>query len=164
MRCTIWYHMYNIKNAKNTDGGVLLLVTFFKLYKWSVIRQKGESQNGGNKKANKKWTFVTTWYAQVRTCTCAYQGVRNVRFSENLACFTFLLPLFWDSPFCLITDELPHHWLHAVFISQSLSFNRVPANFYWFKVNSRNTTKRCEICSKLTIKTPQRRHWLRTGV
>ena len=46
--------MYNIKNAKNTDGGVLLLVTFFKLYKWSVIRQKGESQNGVNKKANKK--------------------------------------------------------------------------------------------------------------
>ena len=22
--CTIWYHLHNIKNAKNTDGGVLL--------------------------------------------------------------------------------------------------------------------------------------------
>ena len=30
-------------------------------------------------------------------------------------------------------------------------------NFYWFKVNNRNTTKRCEIGSKLTIKTPERR-------
>ena len=108
-------NMYNIKNAKNTDGGVLLLVTFFKLYKWSVIRQKGESQNGGNKKANKKWTFVTTWYAQVRTCTCAYQGVRNVRFSENLACFTFLLPPFWDSSFCLITIEIaPNFTKHPI--------------------------------------------------
>ena len=35
-----------------------------------------------------------------------YQGVRNVRFSENLACFVFLKHPFWDSPFCLITDEI----------------------------------------------------------
>ena len=37
---------------------------------------------------------------------CAYKGVRNVRFSENLACFVFLLPPFWDSPFCLIANDL----------------------------------------------------------
>ena len=36
---------------------------------------------------------------------CAYQGVRNVYFSEILACFAFLKHPFWDSPFCLITDE-----------------------------------------------------------
>ena len=50
--CAIWYHLYNLKNVKNTDGGVLILVmlqagacnftkintqpwvffTFFKLY------------------------------------------------------------------------------------------------------------------------------------
>ena len=29
-----------------------------------------------------------------------------------------------------------------------------------FKVNNRNTGKMCEICSKLTIKTAERRHWL----
>ena len=28
-----------------------------------------------------------------------------------------------------------------------------PANIYLFKVNNKNTRKRCEICSKLTIKT-----------
>ena len=33
-------------------------------------------------------------------------GVRNVRFSENLARFVFLKHSFWDSPFCLITDEM----------------------------------------------------------
>ena len=27
------------------------------------------------------------------------------------------------------------------------------------KANIRNTRTRCEICSKLTIKTPERRHW-----
>ena len=26
MRCAIWYHLYNLKNAKNTHGGVLILV------------------------------------------------------------------------------------------------------------------------------------------
>ena len=42
-------------------------------------------------------------YSLIRTR--AYQGVRNVRFSENLACFVFLKHPFWDSPFCLITDD-----------------------------------------------------------
>ena len=28
MFCTIWYHLYNLKNVKNTHGGVLLLVNF----------------------------------------------------------------------------------------------------------------------------------------
>ena len=34
-----------------------------------------------------------------------------------------------------------------------------PAGFYMFKVNNRNTRARCEICSKLTIKTPERHQW-----
>ena len=60
MRCAIWYHLYNLKNVKNTHGGVLILVklqaqacnftkiitlpwmsfTFFKLYKWKQIAQR----------------------------------------------------------------------------------------------------------------------------
>ena len=39
-----------------------------------------------------------------------------------------------------------------------------PANIYLFKVNNRNTRKRCETCSKLTIKTPERRQWRCSGV
>ena len=34
-----------------------------------------------------------------------------------------------------------------------------PAGNYMFKVNNRNTRARCEICSKLTIKISERRHW-----
>ena len=34
----------------------------------------------------------------------------------------------------------------------------IPANIYLFKFNNRNTGKRYELCSKLTIKTPERRH------
>ena len=33
-----------------------------------------------------------------------------------------------------------------------------PAGNYMFKVNNRNTRTRCEICSKLTINIPERRH------
>ena len=35
--------------------------------------------------------------------------------------------------------------------------NLIPANIYPLKVSNRNTRKRCEICSKLTIKTPEQR-------
>ena len=35
--------------------------------------------------------------------------------------------------------------------------NASPASFHLFKVNNRNTRKRYKICSKLTIKTPERR-------
>ena len=43
-------------------------------------------------------------------------GVGNVRLSENLATFAFLLPPFWDSSFCLTTDVLciTNSWIHNV--------------------------------------------------
>ena len=62
----------------------------------SVIRQKGESQNGCFKK---KSTLI-------RTRTCAYQRVRNTSFLENFACFVSLKHPFWESSFCLITDNV----------------------------------------------------------
>ena len=34
-----------------------------------------------------------------------------------------------------------------------------PAGIYLLKVNNRNSRTRCEICSKLAITTPERRHW-----
>ena len=40
----------------------------------------------------------------------------------------------------------------------------IPANIYLFKVNNKDTRKRCKICSKLTIKTPERRDWRQFGV
>ena len=32
-------------------------------------------------------------------------------------------------------------------------------SIYLLKVNNKNIGKRCEICSKLTIKTPEQRQW-----
>ena len=39
-----------------------------------------------------------------------------------------------------------------------------PTNIYLFIFDNRNTRKKCEIRSKLTIKTPERRQWRRSGV
>ena len=49
---------------------------------------------------------------------------------------------------------------HFIFHSNCIH----PANFYLLKVNNRNAETRCEICSKLTRKTPERRQWHRSGV
>ena len=37
-------------------------------------------------------------------------------------------------------------------------------DIYLLKVNNKNTRTGCEICSKLTIKTPERRQWRHPGV
>ena len=48
MRCAIWYHVYNLKNVKNTrekhnftkgNTPPWVFFTFFKLYKWYQIAQ-----------------------------------------------------------------------------------------------------------------------------
>ena len=41
---------------------------------------------------------------------------------------------------------------------------RYPSSIYLLKFNNRNTRTKCEIYSNLTIKTPERRHWRRSGV
>ena len=55
--------------------------------------------------------------------------------------------------------------LHTVNITYCFSiYYYYPAGNYIFRVNNRNTRTRCETCSKLTIKTPERRKWRRSGV
>ena len=39
-----------------------------------------------------------------------------------------------------------------------------PVGNYMFKINSRNTRTRSEICTKFTITTPERRHWRLSSV
>ena len=55
---------------------------------------------------------------------------------------------------------MPVRLFHANFFT----ITAFPAGIYMLKVNSRNTGTRCEICSKVTIKTPGRRQWRRFGV
>ena len=54
----------------------------------------------------------------MRTRTCAFNGVRNIRFFENLAYFLFLLPLCREiHPFLLLPSK------YAVTNLHKLSFN-----------------------------------------
>ena len=92
-------------------------------YGRSSVRQIKTNINGkvrGQNVCNKAKGWISKWVFQEKapqifrktnisyplTRTCAYQGVRNVCFSENLACFVFLKHPFWNLPFCLITDEV----------------------------------------------------------
>ena len=62
----------------------------------SRISKRKEQENKARQIFRKKKNIS---YALIRTRKCAYQGVTNVRFSEDLACFVFLLPPFGDLPF-----------------------------------------------------------------
>ena len=81
---------YHEQTAKKQN--LISLCQTWKRHTMSVIKQKGESQNGCFKKAKHVNISekINISYLLIRTGACAYQGVRNVCFSEILACFTFL--------------------------------------------------------------------------
>ena len=55
--------------------------------------------------------------------------------------------------------------LFAMYLKCFVGFRRpFPAGIYLLKVNNGNTRTICEICSKLTIKTPEQRQSRRYGV
>ena len=47
---------------------------------------------------------------------------------------------------------------------ENCNIGRYRTGIYSFNVNNGNTQRMCEICSKLTIKTPEQRHWRPSGV
>ena len=79
----------------------------------------------------------------IRTRTCAYQGVRNLRFSENLACFLFLKHPFWDSNFWLITDDKRTWKNHNFMISDFFLQNVNAAEWITAQVLKQATSSSC---------------------
>ena len=57
----------------------------------------------------------------------------------------------------LLTLSLPTSFFYRIEFVIFRTAISDPANIYLFKVNNRKTRKRCEICSKLTMKIPERR-------
>ena len=69
----------------------------------SVMRQQANLRKELTRKQVRQiFQKTNTSYPQIGTHTCAYQWIRNVRFSKN---FLFLLPPFWDLPCCVITND-----------------------------------------------------------
>ena len=56
-------------------------------------------------KARQIFSKTNISYPLMHTRTCAYQGVRNVCFFGKFGVLFFLKHLFWDLPFCVITDD-----------------------------------------------------------
>ena len=70
---------------------------------------------------------------------------------------------YWDSfQLFFVTEilikKIPDHW---IFLSVKYATQLA---FTCSKVNNRNTWKRCKICSKLTMKTPEQPHWRYLGI
>ena len=63
---------------------------------------------------------------------------------------------------CKIAGQISCNQLFRLY--QMSYYDTSPVGIYLLKVNKRNTRARCEICSKLTIKTSERRHWRLSGV
>ena len=73
---------------------------------------------------------------------CFYVYCVNVHFRRK--------KMVWNSPKFTIV---------LLLLNKIIIFLKFPADIiYLFKGSNRNTRKRCQICSKLTIKTPERRH------
>ena len=62
----------------------------------------------------------------------------------------------------LKAGNVPEYCYLCEMLCKNLPFN--PKNIYLFKVINRNFGKRCEVCSKLTIKIPEWRQWRHSGV
>ena len=58
------------------------------------------------------------------------------------------------------TEFWIHLWAFVIFTGTRRSL----AGNYLLKVNSKNTRTKCEICSKLSVKKPERRQWRRSDV
>ena len=107
------------------------------------------------------------WVPLKKTTDRHFRDQVNVRhpISKLLKCaLVQRLNLFRDH-FCGFL--LPGRHLSLLIISEFSHFVLLifyPAGIYLVKVNNRNTIKRCEICSKLTIKTPEQRQWSCFGV
>ena len=87
---------------------------------------------------------------------------KSVTYSFNLlilceiAWFSFLFQFFSNVE---TAKQIKKKIKKKVETGKYLTFNKnYPAGIYLLKVNNRNTRTRCEICSKLTIKTLERRH------
>ena len=92
MNPSIWTPK-SLKGKHHVNGTIMII--YEKCYKQRICET-----------FKQKLLLLSKLKSSVIIRTCAYQGVRKVRFSENLTCFGFLKHPFWDSPFCLITDEV----------------------------------------------------------
>ena len=69
-----------------------------------------------------------------------------------------------DRSFSISKNILAQSIKLETIVARKIIKDHIPVGSYMFKGNNRNTITKCDICSELTIKTPERRHWRCSGV
>ena len=93
----------------------------------------------------KVWNAAGFWVHRWHTYT---HKTSYRKFARLLNVFLFKCSsCLWQS------QKIYRRWMQMAWVSPGCN----PAGKYVFKVNNRNTRTRCEICSKITIKKPERR-------
>ena len=105
-------------------------------------------------KTNPLINFLFVKCLRFLTTLCGLYRALTILSNVFLSVFQLKIPEIY---LALYPDQiLKKHKMLRIFI--------YPAGIYLLKINNRNTRKRCEICSKLIMKTPERRHWRHSGV
>ena len=91
-------------------------------------------------------SLLSAFYAFSFLCCCQ-------SFLEHVSHICKILKIGWQPGNYRIT-RMRNSWFTSEFHSWWVNS---PTGNYMFKVNNRNTRRSCEICSRLTIKTPERR-------
>ena len=97
-------------------------------------------------------SLLSAFYAFSFLCCCQ-------SFLEHVSHICKILKIGWQPGNYRIT-RMRNSWFTSEFHSWWVNS---PTGNYMFKVNNRNTRRSCEICSRLTIKTPERRR-RRSGI
>ena len=97
-------------------------------------------------------SLLSAFYAFSFLCCCQ-------SFLELVSHICKILKIGWQPGNYRIT-RMRNSWFTSEFHSWWVNS---PTGNYMFKVNNRNTRRSCEICSRLTIKTPERRR-RRSGI
>ena len=113
----------------------------------------------GNKNIHTHWTMrmdICTLKSETDYRSCLYYFSFALMKSYMLIKLSFLYFQNILTPFTLLLIPLKirFHDFSRWFL----------AGIYLFKVKNRNSRTICEICSKLTIKTPERHQWRHSGV
>ena len=95
-----------------------------------------------------------------------FYGTPQLRNAQSLLCWIEVgFVVFFVSFVLLLRKNRGTHFSYENYFHRNLDAKKGwRKRIYLLKVNNRNTRTRCEICSKLTIKTPEWRQYRRSGV
>ena len=174
-------HIFRTPFPEKTSGGLLLfgiptiqqkvwvngILMLFDCFSWKIRRYSVRTIPANTSTLNQcSWDLFQRWYlVENESWGDKHFSKLFQRWQNNVETTSIKLYQFnVDDPtlfqhWYLVEDE---SWANVclstlgIFTKQWVN-NKIPACIYMFKVNNRNTRTRCEICSKVTIKTPEQR-------